>query len=142
MLKHSWIVGVALLAVGSAACGKLGKKAPIASNNDLRREYKTSEATFRAKYDGKDIALYGTADKVDLTGSLGIVRLTEGEADLYGVPSFRCNVDKADMARFTQLNVAKGTMVRLKGAVKIDGETIEMNHCTLDRIGTSALADD
>lgn len=142
MLKQSLVLGVALVALGSAACGKLGKKTPIASNNDLRREYKTSAASFRTKYEGKDIALYGTADKVDLTGSLGIVRLTEGEADLYGVPSFRCNVDKADMDRFTQLHVAQGTMVRLKGTVQIDGETIEMNHCKLDRIGISALADD
>src|SRR5215203_2825579 len=106
----------------SAACGMLGAKKVFPSEDDLRREYNESSDKFKAKYDGKDVSASGRAGIMSMTDSGGIVYFQSStDSSVSGAPSISCYVDSADSARFKELKVETGTLIRVKGKMKLEG---------------------
>ena len=145
MTKKICVLAAAVLLTSLSACQYLGKKAEaIPSIEELRREYKKSKDDFRTKYNGKEVAMWGKVDTINNLGQVANLRMESSGSDLYGVPDITCVVEKADVARFTELKVEKGTYARVKGPLSIDekgGNTIELKPCKLVKIGLSAISD-
>jgi hypothetical protein len=135
---------ILLAAALISGCGMIGgKKESIPSERDLRSEYKTSKDSFKSKYDGKDVSVWGKADKVDLTGSLGIIRFSEAtDSDLSGTPSVSCEIDPADFAKFNDQKVTTGTFLRVKGKMAVSDVGLDLKNCKLEKQGLDAVGDD
>ena len=128
----------------TTSCGMLGgNKVMIPSEDDLRREYKASQADFKAKYDGKEISAWGKASVMDLSAPV-IVHFDNSGSDssVDGTPYISCYVDSADVARFKELKVDAGDYMRLKGTMKLETGSMRLDHCKLDKIGIYAMSDE
>lgn len=127
----------------SASCGMLGAKKVFASEDDLRREYKESSDKFKAKYDGKEVSAWGRAGIMSITDSGGIVYFESNtDSSVSGAPSISCYVDSPDSARFQELKVEAGTLIRVKGKMKLEGGAMRLESCKLEKVGSSALSDE
>lgn len=135
-------VFVASLLALSSACGTLGPKKVFQSEDDLRREYKKSKDEFVAKYDGKEVSATGRAGIVGVSeDSAGVVYFeTNTDESVSGAPSISCYVNSEDAGRFNELKTAKGTLMRVKGKMKLEGGAMRLEDCKLEQVGPSALS--
>jgi hypothetical protein len=140
-IKLTVLLGAAVAL--SVSCSMLGEKKMFPSEDDLRREYKESSDKFKTKYEGKEVAAWGKAGIMSITDSGGLVYF-EGTTDssVSGAPSISCYVDSADSARFKELKVEPGTLIRVKGKMKLEGGAMRLENCKLARIGASALSEE
>jgi hypothetical protein len=138
------ILTVLLAAVAlSVSCSMLGTKKVFPSEDELRREYKESSDKFKAKYDGKEVSAWGKAGIMSISDSGGIVYFeTNTDSSVSGAPSISCYVDSADSARFKELKVESGTLIRVKGKMKLEGGAMRLENCKLEKVGSSALSDE
>lgn len=140
-IKLKVLVGVAVAL--SVSCGMLGAKKVFSSEDDLRREYKQSSDKFKAKYDGKEVSAWGRAGIMSLSDSGSIVYFESNTDDsVSGTPYISCYVDSADSARFKELKVESGTLIRVKGTLKLEGGAMRLEHCKLEKVGSSALSEE
>ena len=125
------------------SCGGKADTPPgfVHSNGEIRREFKKSPGDFRSKYNGKEVAVWGTVEVVDLTGDVGLVRFKETEVDLSGTPTIRCEVEKANFSEFTDKKVAAGMQIRIKGTLDLTPSTMDLKHCRLEKTGAAAVSD-
>jgi len=127
----------------SVSCGMLGAKKVFPSEDDLRREYKESSDKFKAKYEGKEVSASGRAGIMSITDSGSIVHFeTNTDESVSGTPSITCYVESADSARFKELKVEPGTLMRVKGTMKLEGGAMRLENCKLEKVGSSALSDE
>jgi hypothetical protein len=141
MIKLTVLLGAAV--VLSVSCGMLGTKKVFSSEDDLRREYKESSDKFKAKYDGKEVSASGRAGIMSITDSGGLVYFESNtDSSVSGTPSITCYVDSSDSARFKELKVEPGTLIRVKGKMKLDAGTMRLENCKLEKVGSSALSDE
>ena len=127
----------------SASCGMLGAQKVFPSEDDLRREYKESGDKFKAKYDGKEVSATGRAGIMSITDSGGIVYFESNtDSSVSGAPSISCYVGSEDSARFKELKVESGTLIRVKGTMKLEGGAMRLENCKLEKVGASALSDE
>ncbi len=47
-----------------------------------------------------------------------------------------------DSARFKELKVEPGTLIRVKGKMKLDAGTMRLENCKLEKVGSSALSEE
>jgi len=125
-----------------AACGMLGPKKVFQTEDDLRREYKKSESEFKAKYDGKEVSAAGRAGSVAMAGEAGgiVYFETNTHESVSGAPSIACYVGSDGASRFNELKVEKGTLMRVKGKMKVEALTMRLEDCKLEQVGPSALS--
>src|SRR5687768_13113680 len=111
-----------------AACGMMGPKKVFQTEDDLRREYKKSESEFKAKYDGKEVSAAGRAGSVNMAGDAGgiVYFETNTHESVSGAPSITCYVGSEGAPRFNELKVEKGTLMRVKGKMKLEGLTMRL----------------
>ena len=127
----------------SLSCGMLGAKKVFLSEDDLRREYKESSDKFKSKYDGKEVSAWGRAGTLSITDSASIVYFESNtDSSVSGTPSISCYVDSEDSARFKELKVEPGTLIRVKGKMKLDAGTMRLENCKLEKVGSSALSEE
>jgi hypothetical protein len=127
----------------SVSCSILGSKKVFSSEDELRREYKESSDKFKAKYDGKEVSAWGKAGIMSITDSSSIVYFeTNTDSSLSGTPTITCYVDTPDSARFKELKVEPGTLIRVKGKMKLEAGTMRLENCKLEKVGSSALSDE
>ncbi|HEU4478478.1 MAG TPA: hypothetical protein VFR80_08160 [Pyrinomonadaceae bacterium] len=140
-IKLTVLLGTAVAL--SVSCGMLGAKKVFPSEDDLRREYKESSDKFKAKYDGKEVSASGRAGIMSITDSGGMVYFESNtDSSVSGTPSITCYVDSPDSARFKELKVEPGTLIRVKGKMKLDAGTMRLENCKLEKVGSSALSDE
>jgi len=140
-IRLTVLLGVAVAL--SASCSMLGAKKVFPSDDDLRREYKESSEKFKAKYDGKEVSVWGKAGTLSITDSSSIVYFeTNTDSSVSGTPSITCYVDSPDSARFKELKVESGTLIRIKGKMKLEAGTMRLENCKLEKVGSSALSDE
>jgi hypothetical protein len=121
----------------------LGAKKVFPSEDDLRREYKESSDKFKAKYEGKEVSASGRAGIMSITDSGSIVHFeTNTDESVSGTPSITCYVDGPDSARFKELKVEPGTLMRVKGTMKLEGGAMRLENCKLEKVGSAALSDE
>ncbi len=137
---------VVLLIVGLSGCSMLGKKAEaIPSHDDLKKEYKSSKDSFSAKYNGKEISVWGKVKTINPSAEQTYLRMETTNSDLNGTPDIICSVAKADTNKFEQMKVENGTYVRVKGTISIDEKDlypIQLKSCKLETIGISNVMSD
>ena len=128
----------------SASCGMLGPKKVFQSEDDLRREFKKSESEFKTKYDGKEVSAYGRAGIMSVGEDSGGIVYFESNVDdsVSGAPSISCFVEGEDARRFKELKVEKGTLIRVKGKMKLEGGSMRLEKCKLEKTGAYALSDE
>jgi len=127
----------------SVSCGMLGAKKVFSSEDDLRREYKESSDKFKAKYDGKEVSAWGKAGIMSITDSGSIVYFeSSNDSSVSGTPSISCFVESPDSARFKELKVERGTLIRIKGKMNLEGGSMRLENCKLEKVGSSALSDE
>ena len=126
----------------SSACGMLGPKKVFQSEDDLRLEYKKSKDEFKAKYDGKEVSATGRAGIMSISeDGPGIVYFEANTAEsVSGAPSISCYVNSEDAPRFKELKVEKGTLMRVKGKMKLEEGSMRFEDCKLEQVGASALS--
>jgi hypothetical protein len=96
-IKLTVLLGAAVAL--SASCGMLGTKKVFPSEDELRREYKESSDKFKAKYDGKEVAVWGKAGIMSLTDSFSIVNFESNtDSSVSGTPSITCYANSEDSA--------------------------------------------
>jgi hypothetical protein len=140
-IKLTVLLGAAVAL--SASCGMVGAKKVFPSEDDLRREYKASSDNFKAKYEGKEVSAWGRAGIMSMTDSGGIVYFeANSDSSVSGAPSISCYVDSEDSARFKELKVETGTLIRVKGKMKLEGGAMRLENCKLEKVGSSALSDE
>lgn len=118
------LVLLAVFSIGLTAgsCGgMMGEKKNESQGTDgLRREFQKSKDEFKTKYEGKETKVWGKAQMIENMGSYTVLMFDETDSTLSGVPSVRCEVDKADTDKFAQMKVEKGSMVTVAGTLKTD----------------------
>lgn len=141
-IKLTVLLGAALAL--SASCSMLGAKKVFPSEDDLRREYKESSEKFKAKYDGKEVSAWGKAGIMSLTDSLSIVSFESNtDSSVSGTPSITCYANSEESARrFKELKVEPGTLIRVKGTMKLEGGTMRLENCKLEKVGSAALSEE
>lgn len=127
-----------------ASCGMFGAKKVFPSEDDLRREYKESSDNFKAKYDGKEVAVWGKAGIMSLTDSFSIVNFESNtDSSVSGTPSITCYANSEDSARrFKELKVEPGTLIRVRGKMKLEGGSMRLEECKLEKVGSAALSEE
>ena len=127
----------------TTSCGMLDAKKLYPSEDELRKEYKQSKDQFKAKYNGKEVSVFGRTDGSIPDDGLAIVRFQSSTDDsVSGTPSITCYVTSDDVPRFKQLNVENGTLIRVKGKMEVGEHTLSLNDCELVKAGATALSDD
>jgi hypothetical protein len=140
-IKLTVLLGAAVAL--SASCGNAGAKKVFPSEDDLRREYKESGDKFKAKYDGKEVSAYGRASLVIVNDAGGIISFERNtDNSLEGAPSISCQVAEQDAARFKELKVESGTLIRVKGTMKLEPGAMKLENCKLEKVGESALSEE
>ena len=141
-IKLTVLLGAAVAL--SASCGMLGAKKTFPSEDELRREYKESSDKFKAKYDGKEVAVWGKAGIMSLMDSFSIVNFESNtDSSVSGTPSITCYANSEDSARrFKELKVESGTLIRLKGTMKLEGLSMRLENCKLEKVGSAALSEE
>ena len=140
-IKLTVLLGAAVAL--SVSCSMLGNKKVFSSEDDLRREYKESSDKFKAKYEGKEVSAWGKAGIMSITDSGSIVHFESStDSSVSGTPYITCYVDGPDSARFKELKVESGTLIRVKGTMKLEGGAMRLENCKLDKVGSSALSDE
>ncbi len=144
MLSIRFFAVAALAVALLTACGMLGEKKVHQSEDDLRREYKKSESAFKTKYDGKEVSAWGRAGIMSVSDDSGGIVYFESNTDesVSGAPSISCYVGSDDAARFKELKVEPGTLIRLKGKMKLEGGSMRFEDCKLAAAGSTALSDE
>jgi hypothetical protein len=143
MRKFKFTVLLGAAVALSVSCSMLGAKKVFPSEDDLRREYKESSDKFKAKYDGKEVSAWGKAGIMSITDSGSIVYFESNtDSSVSGAPSISCYVESPDSARFKELKVERGTLIRVKGTMKLEGGAMRLENCKLEKVGSSALSDE
>ncbi|MEP6787514.1 MAG: hypothetical protein ABJB40_03725 [Acidobacteriota bacterium] len=142
MRTRTSVVFVVAAILSVMGCGMLGgSKAVIPSEDDLRREYKKSKDDFKVKYDGKEIFVWGLVGSSE--PSSGILHFkTSSSSDVDGTPYISCYIEKPDLVKFNDMHVQEGSMVRLKGTLKVEEGSMRLNNCKLEKFGVGASYDD
>ncbi len=127
-----------------ASCSMLGAKKVFPSEDELRREYKESSDKFKAKYDGKEVSVWGRAGIISIGESLSIINFESStDSSVSGAPTITCYVNsEEDSARFKELKVERGTLIRVKGKVNLEKSPITLENCKLEKVGAAALSEE
>ena len=127
----------------SASCGMFGAKKVFPSEDDLRREYKESSDKFKAKYNGKEVSVWGRAGIMSITDSFSIINFERrSDSSVSGTPTITCYVDSENSARFKELKVEPGTLIRIKGKMNLDKSPMTLDDCKLEKVGAAALSEE